>query len=290
MKFRTEFIAEKAPFTLSPARPVILVGSCFSQNIARKMEQHQWEAHLPTGTLYNPLSIALALRLLIDSEKGASGFEDSLFQHNGIWNSFLFPSSFSSAVRERCIEEFRKRQEEFQDAMKKGAALIITLGTSICYRLKETGEVVGNCHKLPSERFYKERLSVSEIRNCMNPVIQDLKKDFSGIRIIFTVSPVRHLKDGFVGNARSKAILQLGVEEICSQIEGCYYFPAYEILNDDLRDYRFYASDLCHPSEDAVEYVWEKFCDTYLDNAGLNLIKEGNRKYKTSLHRPIVKN
>ncbi|MCH5230171.1 MAG: GSCFA domain-containing protein [Muribaculaceae bacterium] len=284
MRFRTEYKAEKAIFSLDPGKPLVLLGSCFSQNMAKKMEDHLWEAVNPAGTLYNPISIYKAVELLLTGD--TKKFEQSLFEFNGIWNSRYFDSSFSSRNRIDSIEEFNNRSRQFQDKLKEGRQLIVTFGTSICYCSAENDEVVGNCHKLPSPNFYTRRMVPEEIGRLWKEMIDRLNVAIPDIRIVFTVSPVRHLKNGFVGNSRSKAVLQLGVEEICVNRENCCYFPAYEILNDDLRDYRFYASDLAHPSEEAIEYIWEKFLETFVDSAGFRLLEEGAKRVKSARHRP----
>lgn len=285
MKFRTEFEAQRVPFSLNPSKPVVLAGSCFSQNIAAKMEAHLWKAANPCGTLYNPFSICYALDLMLDEKKGMERFEKSLFEYNGIWNSNKFDSSFSSLMKDDCIQEFINRRKQLLATLEEGRLLIVTFGTSIVYYMKEGRFEVGNCHKLPAGMFYRQRMTPSEIMSSWSVIIEELQERFPGIKIIFTVSPVRYLKDGFVGNSRSKAILLLGVEEILKYNEDCYYFPAYEILNDDLRDYRFYASDLAHPSEEAIEYVWEKFIQTFLDESGRKHLEEGEKKFKALNHR-----
>lgn len=286
MKFRTEYQSERSRLTLCPRKPVVMAGSCFTQNIAAKMEDHLWKAVNPFGTLYNPFSIAFAINWMLDKEKGEFLFEKSLFQFNGVWNSHMFDSSFSSLEKENCIKEFLLRQQEFHQCISEGKTLIVTFGTSICYHIKETGIPVGNCHKQPSDLFYEKRMEINEIISYWDVIIEKLNETHPGINIIFTVSPVRHLKNGFTGNSRSKAVLQLAIEEICKYNERCFYFPAYEILNDDLRDYRFYATDLVHPSEEGIEYIWEKFCETYLSEEGRRILKEGEKKVKASSHRP----
>ena len=286
MKFRTEFMPERSSLTLSPEKPVVLAGSCFSQNISAKMNSSLWKATNPLGTLYNPYSICAAIDLMLDEEEGARRFEESLFEFNGIWNSRYFDSSFSAIDKEDCKKEFINRQKEFLENISAGEILIVTFGTSICYHLQQSDEIVGNCHKQPSGIFYRKRMTTEEIKKCWDFLIVKLKGRFPGIKIIFTVSPVRHLKDGFEGNSRSKAILLLSVEEICLSHKDCHYFPAYELLMDDLRDYRFYASDLVHPSEEGIEYVWEIFQNVFLDERGRQLIREGNKKSRASLHRP----
>lgn len=286
MKFRTEYKATPGKIVLDPSKPVVMAGSCFSQNIAAIMEAHGWKAVNPLGTLYNPFSIFFAIDIMLDDKKGAERFNKSLFQYEGIWNSDKFDSSFSSKRKEDCLQEFLNRQKIFIENLSEGRTLIVTFGTSIVYHNYDTYEPVGNCHKRPALNFSTKRLTPTGIMADWSLSIERLKEVFPDIKIIFTVSPVRHLKDGFVGNARSKAVLLLGVEEICKYNEGCVYFPAYEILNDDLRDYRFYASDLVHPSQEGIEYIWEKFKDTFLNENGLRILEEGSRKYKANNHRP----
>lgn len=288
IKFRTEYNPSKSELGLSPDKPVVLVGSCFSENICKKMNLHQWHAINPLGTLYNPFSIALALNAMIDKPNGKEIFEKSLFQSDGIWHSHLFDSSFSSKIKEDCVSEFSERQEEFLSIIEDGKILLATFGTSICYYRTGTTLPVGNCHKQPACNYYRKRLSVDEIFSVWSNIILELNSKFPGIKIIFTVSPVRHIKDGFEGNSRSKAVLLLATELICKNFNNCEYFPAFEIINDDLRDYRFYASDLVHPSDDAVEYIWEIFKKRYIDEPGQKLLAEGEKRMKAINHRPMT--
>lgn len=286
MKFRTEYMPERGEIILDPQKPVVLAGSCFSQHILEKMRDCGWEAENPFGTHFNPESIATAISLMSDIQRGKEKFEATLFQYNGIWNSDYFDSSFSSARREDCVEEFLNRQKIFLSTLNRGKILIVTFGTSICHCRKDTTLAVGNCHKQPSGTFFEKRLTVEEVASLWKTIIGKLKETYPGIIIIFTVSPVRHLKNGFTGNVRSKAVLQLGIEQICREKTNCLYFPAYEIFNDDLRDYRFYASDLVHPSPEGVEYVWEKFKASFLDESGLKILEAGEKEQKAARHRP----
>ena len=286
MKFRTEYTPEKSRLVIDPEKPVVMAGSCFTQNMAEKMRQHEWEVADPFGTLYNPLSIGEAFRAMMADDDGK--FEDSLFFDGQLWRSWLFDSSFASREKENCVAEFRKRKSEFESALQGGNLLIVTFGTSICYFLEGSQNVVGNCHKQPAERFYRRRLGIEETALYWQEILREIKARYPALQVVFTVSPVRHLKDGFTGNSRSKAVLQLAIEKICGENDCCHYFPAYEILNDDLRDYRFYASDLVHPSEEGVAYIWEKFIATYLDDRGLQRLREGSRTYKARHHRPMT--
>lgn len=250
------------------------------------MSASQWEALTPLGTLYNPFSISMAIDLMLENDEAASLiFKNSLSLFNGIWNSCFFDSSFSSGNPDYCLEEFLARRKIFRDSLSLGKTLIVTFGTSICYFKKEELPV-GNCHKLPASEFSRRRPEIKEFLEYWEKTLMHLQHFCEDVKLIFTVSPVRHLKDGFTANARSKALLLLLVEEICCRHSNCFYFPAFEILNDDLRDYRFYADDLVHPSQEAIEYVWEKFKETFLDAQSVKILEEGFKKTKQSLHRP----
>lgn len=174
-------------------------------------------------------------------------------------------------------------------AITDSSVLFVTFGTSWCYFLAEDPDyVVANCHKQPATMFVRRRLSVDEIAETWIRLASDLRVRFPELRIVFTVSPVRHLKDGFSGNTVSKAVLQVAIDEICSQLAFCSYFPAFELVNDDLRDYRFYASDLVHPSDEAVEYIWDGFKTVYLDDNAIQILKEGENLMKAWNHRPLL--
>lgn len=294
MKFRTEYITEHSVLTLDPARPIVLVGSCFAANIAKKMQECMWDAFNGIGTLYNPMSIAKVLELLVLGDCDTLDIKSSLFESNGIFHSWLFDSHFSASSVKKCIQSIEECRQSLLNSLSKAQALIVTFGTSWCYILsqkeaKEKEYVVANCHKMPSAMFQRKRVSVDEISSVWIDLCNRLKKKYPDLNVIFTVSPVRHLKDGFEGNTLSKASLHLAVERICENFKDAVYFPAYELVCDDLRDYRFYSSDLVHPSDTAVEYIWEIFCKTFLDDKGISLLKEGNKSFKRSNHRAIMK-
>lgn len=289
MKFRTEYKAERSGVLLNPDREVMLLGSCFAENIVKRMVRCRWDAVNPFGVLFNPLSIATAVNLALSPENEAKvEIEDSIFECDGIRHSWLFDSGMSS--RDKAVSETRIADALalFRGRIVKSEALFVTFGTAWCYFLNRTGAVVANCHKQPQSLFTRRRISIEEIAEVWTPLIEKLREINPSLEVIFTVSPVRHLKDGFVENMRSKATLILAVEEISRRFDFCNYFPAYEILNDDLRDYRFYAADLAHPSDQAVDYIWEIFQETYLDPAGRQRLKEGEKLTRLSEHRPII--
>lgn len=288
MKFRTEFIPSKSGLTLNPDSPVVLIGSCFANNVANKMRESLWPVFNEAGTLYNPISIAKVMEMLLFSDNFNAEFEDSLFEAEGYVHSWLFDSHFSRRSEEECIINLKEVRENLESFLAKAQTLIVTFGTAWCYYLTEKEDyVVANCHKMPQSMFNRRRVSVEEISDVWIRLCSRLKERFSELNFIFTVSPVRHLKDGFEGNSRSKATLMLAVEEICNKVNDAIYFPAYEIVTDDLRDYRFYASDLVHPSDQAVEYIWELFQLEFLDSQGIQRLREGNKACRRLNHRPI---
>lgn len=295
MKFRTEYKLTKSSLTLAPECPIVLVGSCFAANIAAKMRECMWNAFNGMGTLYNPMSIAKVLQLLIFEDSDIIGIESSLFEANGKINSWLFDSHFSASTSDKCIQYIKEARSKLLTVLDEAQAMIITFGTAWCYSLSGKNEdndaneyIVANCHKMPSSLFHRRRVSIDEISSIWIDLCNKLKQKYPNLTIIFTVSPVRHLKDGFEGNTLSKATLHLAVERICEEVIGSLYFPAYELVYDDLRDYRFYASDLVHPSEEAVEYIWEVFCNTFLDERGIIKLKEGNKMFKRLNHHQII--
>lgn len=290
MKFRTEYKVAPSPLRLSPRKPLVMTGSCFAQNMAAKMRESMWNAHDCFGVLYNPLSIEQALRLTLAEapEQILNSIKESELKIGRMHYSWMFDSKMGDEAESNYIENVQHAISEARELFKKGAPLVVTFGTSWVYELTDRpGYVVANCHKQPSSMFVRRRLGIEEIVRSWKYLARDLKGIYPQLEIVFTVSPVRHLKDGFEGNKISKAILLLAVEEICRELSYCHYFPAYEIVNDDLRDYRFYASDLVHPSDEAVEYLWDIFKATYLDDSGIVLLKEGEKLRKRLEHRPL---
>jgi len=285
MDFRTEYCVKQQEAVLSPEKPVLLLGSCFSDNIGQRMRQALWDARVnPCGTLFNPVSIANIIMSALGLRPATCFFEK-----NGIWISWDFPSSVSGLGHAEATAVAAESLKHLENDFADSQAVIVTFGSSIVYERKDVPDrIVANCHKFPSGEFSRRRLEVEEIAGLWNDVIASLRRVNSGLKFIFTVSPVRHVKEGFVENSLSKATLLLAVEKICKDNGNCSYFPSYEIVNDDLRDYRFYASDLVHPSAGCVEYIWEKFKQSYLDETGMGLIEEGESLYKRCRHRSLV--
>jgi hypothetical protein len=228
---------------------ILLLGSCFADNIGAKFAEQYFQATInPLGTLYNPASIALSIT---DSQHSIP--DSRLIYHNGLWHSMMHHGTFSGmdkvAVQDRCLDGY----ERLQRALKEATTVIVTFGTAWVYEMD--GQVVANCHKLPANRFTRRCLAVDEIVEMWQPIVASMPDK----QWIFTVSPIRHVKDGLHANQMSKAILLQAVDEL-----GQSYFPSYEIMMDELRDYRFYAEDMVHPSQVAVEYIWQRFVETYM--------------------------
>lgn len=295
MKFRTEYKSAPESIRLSAHRNLIFFGSCFSENICRQLRESLWPAYNVAGVLYNPVSIVNALTALLQMNSGE--VSDTIIEDSsGIFHSLLFDSDFSSLSREEVSEKIRIASEFLRSRMEEGADIVITFGTSWVYRLIDSEKlngsspyIVGNCHKLPASAFERELLKVCKIAALWKEFVSLIKDKFPSTKMIFTISPVRHLKDGFAGNSLSKSILRVAIEEIQQDFpEDVTYFPSFEILNDDLRDYRFYASDLVHPSEEGIEYILEKFTESFISAEDRPLLQKGRELYKGFRHRAII--
>ena len=283
IKHKTTIELDPAAFSIKYEDNLLSMGSCFAQNIAQKLQDIFYNVSInPFGTLYNPMSIRNSLGLLLNKYEFQ---EEDLFFHNGLWNSFQHHSSFSSPSIEKTLEQINIELIKARTRLKKSKTLLITLGTAWVYELRKEQKVVSNCHKLPANRFKRKRLSVQEIVDSLGPLLEYLKECNPELNIILTVSPIRHLKDGFVENQISKSTLLLAVQELVQKARFIHYFPAYEIMMDDLRDYRYYADDLVHPSRLAIEYIWEVFAKHYLEEQEAPLRKKIHTLQKAMQHR-----
>ena len=286
MEFRTTVKTGENRSWLHHSDKVLLLGSCFSDNIGAKMQGALIQAMVnPMGTLYNPMSIARGVYRLIDNEPIAGR---DLFMQGGVWNSYDFHSRHSLPDKQATIDRMNQRIEQGHQALQQAQLLTITLGTAIVYRLKATGEVVANCHKVPQHEFERRMATVDEMTDELDKMLTRLHEFNAELRIILTVSPIRHIADGLDTNSLSKALLRVAIHEVMTRHrEYCDYFPAYEIMLDDLRDYRFYSNDMVHPSEVAVEYIWQAFQATYLDDRSALAVARCERIHKRLQHRPM---
>ncbi|MBQ8099807.1 MAG: GSCFA domain-containing protein [Paludibacteraceae bacterium] len=256
---------------------LLLLGSCFTDHIGRRLEQSYFRVAVnPFGVLYNPLSIAQCLEVLLGL-KPFSVPQQTVF-YGGLWHSMLHHGSFSSADRRQFEAAVGQSILSGRQALEDASVLLLTFGTAWVYEYE--GEVVANCHKLPASAFTRRRLQVDEVVEVWRRLLA--LPQLQGKHVVFTVSPIRHLKDGLHENQLSKATLLLALDRL-----GVGCFPAYEIMQDELRDYRFYAADMVHPSDVAVDYIWERFCSTYFSENTRGEMRVLQQLYHDRMHRPL---
>lgn len=287
MEFFLPFSIQYFPFTFSYRDKILLTGSCFSEEIGNKMNELKFNIlQNPNGILYDPLSISEALFSYIENKPVV---EDDLFELNGLWHSWKHHSDFSGINKQEVLEKINRSQSKAHLFLKETRLLIITLGTAYHYQLKKNNIPVANCHKAPSSLFQKNLLSVEQIISSFSKVLDDLKIFNPDLKIIFTVSPVKHVKDGVVENNRSKSRLIEVVHVLVDGVENTFYFPSYELVVDVLRDYRFYKNDLVHPNDSAINFVFEKFYNSLLDDEGKKILEKIKRIMNAVNHRPFIK-
>lgn len=285
MDFRTKIDIPQSGFDISYRSRILMFGSCFIENIGRFLIDNKFNANLnPFGVLYNPQSISQALQLLINGQQLT---DNDIFEYKGLYHSFFHHSSFSHSDKEKCLEQINRRLKQASDDLRQVDVLFITFGTAYVFQNKESGKVVGNCHKLPANYFNRYRLSVEDIVEDWSPLLQQLKEINPSLQVVFTVSPIRHLKDGAHDNQLSKSVLLLAIDELCKSGRSLHYFPSYEIVLDELRDYRFYNEDMVHPNSVAVKYIWERLTETYMCKETSLIIDEWRKIFSALNHRPL---
>ena len=280
MKLQTIVDIKPSEWKIGYEDKILLVGSCFADSIGQMMAQRELNVTCnPFGTLYNPLSIAQAINAKISK---CENEKIPLIYHDGLWHSMAHHGAFSRPTREEAEEAVRQSIQNMQRALEEATVVIITFGTAWVYQMandkSQISNVVANCHKMPEQWFTRRRLTVDEIvRTWMLITARYPDKHW-----LFTVSPIRHIRDGLHENQLSKATLLMAVEQLNHA-----YFPSYEIMLDELRDYRFYADDLVHPSQMAVEYIWERFIEAYCTPQTRNEMTLALKRWKRTQHIPL---
>ena len=289
MEFRTTIKTADNKGIMHHSDKLLLLGSCFSDNIGAKLSAAMMNVEInPFGTIYNPMSIASSIDRIISGEPIAGA---DLFQANGVWNSYAFHSRYSMCDKQAALNRMNTRIAQAHAHLKQCKFIIITLGTAIIYRLRQNAMVVANCHKVPQNNFTRKMATVDEMTAVMTGIVNRLLEFNDQLHVIFTVSPIRHIADGLETNSLSKASLRLAINGVVSAFKGqVEYFPAFEIMIDDLRDYRFYAADMVHPSDTAVEYIWQTFQATYFDDRSSQAIARCERLRKRLSHHPMTDN
>ncbi len=283
MKFRTEIEIKASEQKIDYSSKLLSLGSCFAQSIGDKLVAAKFMACVnPVGVLFNPLSICATLdrfsqcRLVELAELEEQG-------RGGEWFHFDFHGSLSGLTPEVTLKNLNDAVLSGHQSLEICDTIIITLGTVWVYELADSGAVVANCHKQPAQRFVRRAMSTAEVVECLAGVVER----FPAKQFIFSVSPVRHLSDGLAENSLSKATLRVAVSQVVEHYANASYFEAYEIMMDDLRDYRFYADDLLHPSTKAVEYIWERFCEQRFSRAAFDTMSRVNAIVRAAAHRPL---
>ena len=284
MNWRTELNVKPSKNKITLSDRIFTIGSCFSDEIGQLLGENKFNVSRLFGTVYNPVSIHRLVLLGLNKEFPG---EESYGQNEDVYFNYHLHSSFSSLNRKMIEEQISNSIAESNEFLKTADRVVITYGTAFIYQLISSNEIVANCHKMPSVLFEKRLLTESEIVKSFGEVYSKLQSINSVAKIILTVSPVRHLKDTLELNSVSKSILRTACHSITEKHKDVEYFSAYEILLDDLRDYRFYKTDRLHPTEEAVEYIWNKFIDAYFDEATKKFLLEW-KKLKSELeHRPF---
>ena len=281
MKFRTEIPTPKFPFDINYQDKLMMVGSCFSDHIGNFFQEMRFDTlSNPFGTLFNPVSIANALKMSIEPSLFNEQYVDFF---NEKWISYAHHGKFSHPDKETFLQNISQNLNRAHDFLASANCLFLTFGTAYCYRLIERDLIVANCHKIPAARFEKLLLTIEQIAGLYQELLKQLQQFNPQLKIIFTVSPVRHLADGFHENQISKSILHLSVNQLINNVN-TFYFPSYEMVQDDLRDYRFYATDLCHPSDAAVTYIREKLTEAFFTPETQERMKEVVKENKAQGH------
>lgn len=280
-------IPEKGNFQILPTDHILLVGSCFSENIYKKLSRLKFQTLTnPHGILYTPLSIATSLKTVLSKKVYC---DKDLFDQNEIWHHWDFHSAFSDYSKENAVKKMNESVAGANAFLRSADVLIITPGTAFQYYFLDNEKKipVANCHKVPGSFFKKQLLEISEMTTALQVAIDSLKTENEKLKIIFTVSPVRHIRDGIIENNRSKARLLEATHRLVEQNDNCFYFPAYEILMDVLRDYRFYEADWVHPNQLAVNLIWEQFCRFFFSETTTTILEEIEKIVCACEHRPL---
>lgn len=287
MQLTTPVTLPKSNLEITHKSKIVLLGSCFAQNIGQRLQMGKFNVCVnPFGIIYNPLSIATVLKRATDCELFTPQSPE-IVENAQRWHSLLHHGDFSRNTREELLETVNTALHTAHNHIKTADILIITFGTAYVYT-HCSGLIVSNCHKLPASSFTRRLMSIEEITDAMTTALAPIVAARPNVKIIFTVSPIRHLRDGAHDNQMSKATLLLAVQRLQERFgQCCAYFPAYEIVLDELRDYRFYAEDMTHPSPVAVEYIWQKFTETYISNDSRKLCQTIEDINRALAHRPF---
>ncbi len=278
MQFRTPINISPSSLRLDHSHRVMMIGSCFSEHIAERMQRAGFHVvSNPFGIMFNPASITQTIERLASVRSYSI---DDLTLSGERWVSFDFHGDFASRSADKALDAMNRAAERGAKALREADTVVLTLGTAWVYRHGDA--VVANCHKLPSQMFSREMMSVEQITEMLT---QTIESHLSNKQVVLTISPVRHVADGLSENSLSKAVLRVAAANIAARLEQVSYFPSFEIMNDDLRDYRFYEADMVHPSSVAVDYIWERWCEWAIAPSVRSAMHESERLWRAASHR-----
>ncbi|WP_417443644.1 GSCFA domain-containing protein [Joostella sp.] len=285
MKLQTQIPLKPQKDAIDYKAKVFLMGSCFVENIGSKLDYYKFESLInPFGIIFHPKAIENLITRVVSNNKFT---EEDIFFFNERWHCFEVHSILSNPSKENILNDLNSLLKNTHTFLKQASHIIFTLGTAWGYRYEKSKKLVANCHKVPQKNFTKELLGVTEIEDSLERIISLLKELNTKATVVFTVSPVRHLKDGFIENQRSKSHLITAIHQTIARENSIAYFPSYEIMMDELRDYRFYAEDMIHPNNTAINYIWNKFQQTWISNASESTMKEVEKIQSGLSHRPF---
>jgi len=285
MNFTTKVPVKTYEFPINYSAKLLLLGSCFAENMGEKFVYFKFQTTInPFGIIFNPVSIEKLVKRAVNR---INFTEADVFFHNDLWHSYDVHSECSHSDKEILLKKLNAALEAMHRQIAEVSHIVITYGTSWVYQLKTTGEIVANCHKVPQSEFSKEILSPESIAQSILNTMNLIRQINPEVKFIFTISPVRHTKDGFPENQRSKAHLMTAIHPIVLDNASSNYFPSYEIMMDELRDYRFYADDMLHPSQIAIDYIWIRFFENYVNTDCFATMQEVCNIQKGLAHRPF---
>jgi hypothetical protein len=294
VQFTTKIHISKSLYPIDYDSKIFSLGSCFAMNISEKFNYYKFINTVnPFGILFHPIAIHTIIRRAVEEDFFA---ESELFFHNERWHCFDTHSDLSSVNKEELLQNLNQNLSHLKSKIESASHMLITFGTAWVYKEKTSRKIVANCHKVPQTQFEKELLSATQIEDAISDTISLLLKVNSKLNVVLTISPVRHLKDGFIQNQQSKANLIIGVHQAIRRQpttdnrQLLTYFPSYEIMMDELRDYRFYAQDMIHPNQTAIDYIWKRFAETSISTAVLPIMDEVESVQKALSHKPFNPN
>jgi hypothetical protein len=289
MNFTTKVPIEKYQNQIDYNSKIISIGSCFAENMGEKFEYFKFQNSVnPFGIIFNPISIENLINRAVNKIEFT---EDDIFFHNDLWHCFEVHSLLNNTSSELMLQNLNKVLHLFRTQIIEASQVVVTYGTSWVYRHKASNKIVANCHKVPQNQFDKEILSLEIIEKSIQNTINFIRQLNPNCNFIFTISPVRHIKDGFVENQLSKAHLITALHKVVTLSSSkCNYFPSYEIMMDELRDYRFYADDMLHPNQTAIDYIWIKFFENYVSESEFELMNQVCEIQRALKHKPFNPN